>query len=226
LAGQPEASPVKSQVRIFGTVTSTYTRIVQITCEESGVSHETIATAAHSPSNRHPFGKVPVVEIDGLELIESVAIAQYIDNAHNAAALQPIEPASRAVMDKWIAVGNTYLFPLFENGLVMPWIMHRLGGFDLDEEKIGRALPQISRALGYIEAEMAHDGAWTSLATGRAGGGGFTLADAFLYPIIRALQLTPQGQVGISQCDCLSAWLAIQENRPSIAATRWESERS
>ena len=228
MSSASESSSANPQVRIFGTVTSTYTRIVQIVCEESGVSHETIATAANSPSNRHPFGKVPVVEADGLELIESVAIAQYIDNAHGGASLQPADPAARAVMDKWIAVGNTYLFPLFENGLVMPWIMHRHGGFDLDEDRIGRALPQISRALGFVEAELAQDGAWTvsgGLNKGvRERGGAFTLADVFLYPIFRGLQLTPQGQVGISQCDYLTAWLASCENRASIAATRWESE--
>ena len=64
-------------VRIFGTVISTYTRIVEITCEEAGLSHETIATAAQSPQNRHPFRKVPDVEVEGLELIESVAISLY-----------------------------------------------------------------------------------------------------------------------------------------------------
>lgn len=203
-------------VRIFGTVISTYTRIVEITCEEAGVSHETIATPARSPNNRHPFGKVPVVKVDGLEIFESVAIAHYIDNAHNAGALQPADPAARAVMDKWIAIANNYLFPLFENGLVMPWIMHRVAGFPLGREKIDRALPQISRALGFVEAEMARDGAWSAH--------GFTLADVFLYPVMRGLQLTPQGEVGIAQCDAIAAWLAICESRPSIAATRWESE--
>ncbi|MEL7319891.1 MAG: glutathione S-transferase family protein [Pseudomonadota bacterium] len=206
-----------ANVRIFGTVISTYTRIVEITCEEAGLSHETIATPAQSPQNRHPFSKVPVIEVDGLELIESVAITQYLDNAHNEGGLQPKDPAKRAVMDKWIAVANNYLFPLFEHGLVMPWIMHRVAGFDLDQERIERALPNISRSLGFLEAEMAQDGAWTAT-------GDFTLADAFLYPILRGLQLTPQGQVGLAQCDHLSAWMAVSENRPSIAATRWESE--
>ncbi|MEP3422173.1 MAG: glutathione S-transferase family protein [Erythrobacter sp.] len=213
-----------AQLRIYGTVISTYTRIVQIICEESGVTHETKATAANSPNNRHPFGKVPVVEVDGLELIETVAITQYVDNAHNNSALQPSDPAGRAVMDKWIAIGNAYLFPLFENGLVMPWIMHRVAGFDLDQDKIARALPQISRALGFLEAELANDGAWTALRSDNGETGAFTLADVFLYPIVRGLQLTPQGQVGISQCDALTAWLAVCENRPSVAATRWESE--
>lgn len=205
-----------AQARIFGTVISTYTRIVQIDCEEAGISHETIATPARSPQNRHPFGKVPVVEIDGLELIESVAIANYIDNAHNRGALQPADPIARAVSDKWVALGNNYLFPLFENGLVMPWIMHRISGFPLDHEALERALPNISLTLGYIEGEMAKDGAWTA--------NGFTMADVFLYPIIRGLQLTPQGEMGIAQCDHLSAWLAASENRPSIASTRWETE--
>ncbi|MEO0591553.1 MAG: glutathione S-transferase family protein [Pseudomonadota bacterium] len=204
-------------VRIFGTVISTYTRIVEITAEEAGLTHEVIATPANSPSNRHPFSKVPVVEIDGLELIESVAIAHYIDNAHGGGALQPADPAARAVMDKWIAIANTYLFPLFEHGLVMPWIMHRVAGFDLDHEKINRALPNISRALGFLEAEMAQDGAWTSL-------NAFTLADVFLYPVLRGLQLTPQGEVGLAQCDHLTAWMTVCEERPSIAKTRWASE--
>ncbi|MEP3051543.1 MAG: glutathione S-transferase family protein [Erythrobacter sp.] len=206
-----------AQVKIFGTVTSTYTRIVQIICEEAGLSHETIATAANSSRNRHPFGKVPVVEVDGLELIESVAITNYLDNAHNSSALQPTDPASRAVMDKWIALANNYLFPLFEHGLVMPWIMHRVSGFPIDREKVDRALPQISRALGFVEAEMALDGAWT--------GDAFDLADVFLYPVMRGLQMTPQGQVGIAQCDHLSAWMNVTEQRPSIIATRWESEQ-
>ncbi|MEO0689548.1 MAG: glutathione S-transferase family protein [Pseudomonadota bacterium] len=208
-----------ADVCIFGTVISTYTRIVQIVCEEAGLAHETIATAAQSPQNRHPFSKVPVVEVDGLELIESVAIAQYLDNAHNDSALQPADPATRAIMDKWIAVANNYLFPLFEHGLVMPWIMHRVAGFDLDRERIDRALPNISRALGFLEGEMAKDGAWTATRE-------FTLADVFVYPILRGLQLTPQGRVGLAQCDHLSAWMAVTENRPSILATRWETEPS
>ena len=205
-----------AEVRIFGTVISTYTRIIEITAEEAGLSHETIATAANSPANRHPFGKVPVVEVDGLELYESVSIAQYIDNAHNGGALQPRDPAARAVMDRWIAIANNYLFPLFEHGLLMPWIMHLYAGLPLDEQKIARSLPNISRALAFCDAEIAHDGAWSA--------GAFDLADVFLYPMLRGVQLTPQGGAGIAQCPYLSAWMAVTEQRGSIRATRWESE--
>lgn len=205
-----------ADVRIIGTVISTYTRIVQITAEEAGLSHETIATPAHSPENRHPFGKVPVVEVDGLELYESVAITQYLDNAHNSSALQPSNPAHRAMIDKWIAIANNYLFPLFEHGIVMPFIMHRVAGQPLDEARIAKALPNIARALSFCEAEIAKDGAWVREP--------FTLADMFMYPVLRGLQLTPQGASGISQCHSLLEWMEQMAERPSIAATRWETE--
>ncbi|MEM1051604.1 MAG: glutathione S-transferase family protein [Pseudomonadota bacterium] len=211
---------VAAQVQIYGTVISTYTRIIQITCEETGLSHATNATSAKSPENRHPFGKVPVVEVDGLELIESVSITQYLDNAYNERALQPADPSHRAVMDKWIAIANNYLFPLFENGLVMPWIMHRVAGYPIDPERINQALPQISRALGFLESELQRDAAWMQIDEEQ----NFTLADVFLYPIVRSLELTPQGKVGIEQCDMLKAWLDTTGERASITATRWEIE--
>ncbi len=207
---------MEPQLRIFGTVISTYTRIVQIACEEAGVAHETIATAANSQSNRHPFGKVPYVEVDGLELYESVAIAQYIDNAHNAGGLQPQNPATRAVMDKWVAIANNYLFPLFEHGLVMPWIMHKVAGIELDEARIAKALPDIARALSFCEAEVMKDGAFVR--------GPFSLADMFMYPVLRGVQMTPHGATGIGQCPALGEWMEEMRQRPSIISTQWESE--
>ncbi|MGB3739860.1 MAG: glutathione S-transferase family protein [Pontixanthobacter sp.] len=203
-------------VRIFGPVVSTYVRVVEIVCAEAGLPCEVVPTAAHSPQNRHPFGKVPVVMIDGLELYETVSIAQYIDTVHNGGGLQPQDPAARAIMDRWIAVGNAYFFPLFEHGLVMPYVMHRFAGASLDEGTIQKHLPDIARMLSFAECELQRDGGWT--------GAGFTLADAFLYPMIRGVELTPQGRAGIAQMDLLPAWLAQCRTRPSISTTAWSTE--
>ncbi|MGB7408198.1 MAG: glutathione S-transferase family protein [Pontixanthobacter sp.] len=203
-------------VQIFGPVVSTYVRVVQIVCEEARLEYAIIPTAAHASDNRHPFGKVPVVEIDGLELYETVSIAQYIDNEYNGGALQPTNPRDRAVMDRWIAIGNSYLFPLFEHGLVMPHLMHRFSGEPLDTARIQKHLPNIARLLSFLDLEIAKDGAWTSLR--------FTMADAFLYPIIRSVELTPQGGAGIALMDHLPGWLADCQVRGSIMNTRWSTE--
>ncbi len=203
-------------VLIHGPVISTYVRVVQIVCEEAGLGHEVVPTPAHSPANRHPFGKVPVVHVDGHELYETVSIAQYIDNAHNDAKLQPADPVARAAMDRWIGVGNAYLFPLFEHGLVMPHVMHNYAGQPLDTARIEKHLPDIAKTLSFIDLEMQKDGAWT--------GSGFTLADVFLYCILRAVELTPQGAAGIAQMQILPNWLEDCRNRPSIAASAWPAE--
>lgn len=192
-------------------------RVVQIVCEEAGLAHEVIPTAAHSPSNRHPFGKVPVVHIDGLELFETTPIANYIDNAHNGGALQPSDPAARAVTDRWIGIANSYLFPLFERGLVMPYIMHNFGGAELDKALISKSLPDIAKTLSFLDLELQKDGAWTAE--------GFTLADVFLYCVLRGVELTPEGAAGIAQMQVLPLWLASCRARPSIAVTAWQTER-
>lgn len=203
-------------VRIFGPVISTYVRIVEIACEEAGLSHEVIPTAAQSPDNRHPFGKVPVVEVDGLEMTETAPIVRYIDRVHNEGRLQPADPHARYLMDRWIAVNDNYLFPLFERGLVMPYIMHRFAGAELDKERLSRALPHIARSLGFLELELARDDAWTSA--------GFTLADIFLYVTLLGVRSTPEGAAGIAQNDLLSAWMAVCDARDSVVATRWDME--
>ncbi|MGB7374909.1 glutathione S-transferase family protein [Pontixanthobacter sp.] len=214
----PEPGPVQTfkPVQIFGPVQSTYVRIVEIVCEEAGLAHQVIPTPAHSPDNRHPFGNVPVVHIDRQEMYETVSIAAYIDNAHNGGALQPADPVRRAVMDRWIGVGNSYLFPLFERGLVMPYIMHRYAGMELDKGRIAKALPDIAKTLSFLDLEMQRDGAWAN--------DGFTLADIFLYCVLRGVELTPEGAAGIAQMQVLPLWMVQCRQRASIAATAWEGE--
>lgn len=207
-----------AQVRIFGPRISTYVRIVQIVCEEAGLTHEVVPTAAHSPANRHPFGKVPVVEVDGLEMSETAPIVRYLDAAHNHGRLQPDDAVRRFIMDRWIATSDNYLFPLFERAIVMPYIMHRFAGQALDRERIDRGLPLIARTLEFLELELAKDGAWTVA--------GFTIADVMLYTTLLGLRSTPEGKAGIAQCDRLAAWMAVCDYRPSVLATRWETEGS
>lgn len=205
-------------LHIHGTTISTYTRIVQTAAEEARLSWTITATPAQSEENqrRHPFGKVPTVEIDGLSLYESVAIAQYIDNAHNGGALQPDDPKIRAEMDRWIAIANNYLFPTFEHGLLMPRLAHEYLKTPLRSDIIEAALPDIARYLGIVceRIEVSHHFA----------GSDFTLADIYLYCMLRPVQMTSEGRNLIGQLLPLRHWLNRIGKRDSLMSTRWPRE--
>lgn len=197
---------------------STYTRIVQTVAEEADVKWAITGTPAQSEENqrRHPFQKVPTVEIDGLNLYESVAITQYIDNAHNAAALQPEDPKTRAEMDRWIAIANNYLFPVFEHGLLMPRLAHEYLKTPLRSDIIEAAIPDIAHHLGVICDRIEQ--------TPYFSGSDFSLADIFIYCITRPVQLTPEGTNLIGQLLPLRHWLNRIGKRESLIATRWPVE--
>ncbi|MEP2989461.1 MAG: glutathione S-transferase family protein [Parasphingorhabdus sp.] len=205
-------------LHIRGTVISTYTRIVQTVAEEAGVVWSITATPAQSEENKrqHPFQKVPTVEIDGLNLYESVAITQYIDNAHNAASLQPEDSKVRAEMDRWIAIANNYLFPVFEHGLLMPRLAHEYLKTPLRSDIIEAAIPDIAHHLGVICDRIEQ--------TPHFAGADFSLADIFIYCITRPVQLTPEGANLIGQLLPLRHWLNRIGKRESLIATRWPVE--
>lgn len=199
---------------------STYSRIVQTVAEEASITWKITATPAGSAENkrRHPFQKVPTVEIDGLSLFESVAICQYIDNAHNGGHLQPREFAARAEMDRWISIANGYLFPVAEHGLLMPRLAHRFLKTPLRSDIIEAALPQIAEHLGIV-CERVEE-------TPYFAGTDFSLADIFIYCILRPVQMTAEGDNLISQLLPLRHWLNKIGQRPTLVATRWESEKT
>lgn len=205
-------------LHIHGTIISTYSRIVQTVAEEAGISWTITGTPAGSAENRsrHPFRKVPTVEIDGLNLYESVAICQYIDNAHNGGALQPDDHAARAEMDRWIAVANNYLFPVAEHGLLMPRLAHRFLKTPLRSDIIEAALPEIARHLGIV-CERVEESPYFA-------GPEFSLADIFVYCILRPVQMTSEGDHLIGQLLPLRHWLNKIGKRPSLVATRWDTE--
>lgn len=210
---------VKPTLHIHGTIISTYTRILQAVAEEAGVDWTITATPALSEENkrRHPFGKVPTVEIDGLKLFESVAIAHYIDNVHNNGGLQPKDPKVRAEMDRWISIANHYLFETAERGLLMPRLAHRYLKTPLRSDIIEAALPEIAQHLGIV-CERVEQSRFFA-------GPEFSLADIFVYCILRPVQLTPEGGNLIGQLLPLRHWLNKIGQRQSLVTTRWPSEK-
>jgi glutathione S-transferase len=60
----------------------------------------------------NPHSRVPTLVYDGLIVIQSSVIAEYIDDQFGNGALKPKSAAALAVMREWMADEQEYLFPL------------------------------------------------------------------------------------------------------------------
>lgn len=79
--------------------------------ELKGIAYEAVAVdllkgeqRSDAHRQRNPLGLVPVLEIDGLALAESVAILEYLDETRRVAPLLPPEPAARAFVRQLVQI--------------------------------------------------------------------------------------------------------------------------
>jgi glutathione S-transferase len=83
-----------------------------MTCVEKGIDYDLVPVAyggaAHG--DLHPFRRMPILETDGLTIIETLAITGYLDEAFPGPRLQPSALAQRVRMRTWMAITGDYLF--------------------------------------------------------------------------------------------------------------------
>ena len=101
-----------ARVRIYGVPLSTWTRTVRMTCIEKGIDHELVPIAYGGPEHQalHPFARIPIVEVDGLTLTETLAITGYLDEAVPEPPLLPVDIRARARTRTWMSQCSDYLF--------------------------------------------------------------------------------------------------------------------
>jgi maleylpyruvate isomerase len=125
----------------------------------------------HAPgyAERNPMQQVPLLEIDGLELTQSVAIIEYLEERHPEPALLPKDAATRAHVRRAVEVVNSGIQPL-QNLTVMNEVK-RLGG-----DPIAFARAANVRGLAALERIATDHGGE------RLVGKTTTMADVFLVP--------------------------------------------
>jgi len=205
-------------LKIYVAEISTYGRIVATVAEEAGIAHETIPTDSKAPEHRarHPFMKTPAVEIDGVAMYESAAICPYIDDVYNGGALQPGDALARARMRQWMAINDSYVFPLTEERLTLPRLVVPMMGREPREDLIREALPAIRYYLQVVEDRLA--------AVPFLAGAAFSLADIFMYCTLVGVSLTDEGRAMLGETPSTARWMDVVATRPSLQATRWPIE--
>ena len=202
---------------IHGPAFSTYVRTARLALEEKSVPYrlqEVAMDAWRSPEHmkRHPFGKVPAFEHDGLALYETGAINRYVDRAFPGPALQPSDPRRLARMDQVMSVIDSYAYPALIGKVVVPRLVGPMMGQQPDEAAIAEALPACRTALAELE-RLLGAGPWF-------GGDRISLADLALAPILAYVEMTPEGKGLLEPHAALGAWWDRMRARDSMAKTQ------
>lgn len=207
-----------THITLFGASYSVYVRIVRLVLEELGIRYDLsevdIFSAEGVPSDylaRHPFGRIPAFEHDGFRLFESDAIAFYLIERFDGEALLPADAMERARMRQIMRIIDNYGYRALVWGIYVEETERGRAG-RLEPDEIERA----AKCLGVLEYLSGSD---------FLVGSQLTLADLWALPILVYLKLAPSGTDLLRACPKVSDWLERMQERPSVQATRFRSER-
>ncbi len=100
---------------LYGFDGSTYVRTVRMLLAEKGADYKLVPvnvltgeTEQPEHLERHPFGKVPVLDHGDLRLIETSAITRYLDEVLDGPSFTPDNPRDRARMNMAIGLYDSY----------------------------------------------------------------------------------------------------------------------
>lgn len=158
---------------------------------------------------RHPFGKIPAFEHDGVHLYEAAAIARYIDEAFPGPSLQPADPRVRARMAQAIGLLDSYAYRPWVWGIYVERVSKPKRGATADEAAIAAALAKGETAAAALEAIL---GSQAFLA-----GDALSLADLHAAPMLGYLVKAPEGAALVARHPRLERWWRDLSQRPSVA---------
>ena len=200
---------------LYGPALSTYVRTVRMIFTEANAPYELkpvdILKGEQSAPDylaKHPFGKVPVLAVDGELLYETCAIAQYLDAAVNNGGFTPDDLMPQAHMRQIMAIVDSYLYsPAITTITIQRLIVPSQGG-QTDEAAVAAAVPKVQTALKAIEAIAA--------CSPYLLGAEMTLADLYLLPVMFYLSNTPDWDAVISETPQLKTWWETASQLPSF----------
>jgi glutathione S-transferase len=152
-----------------------------------------------------PYGKVPVLSVNGTSLYESNIVNEYLDEVYDSPKLMPEKnPEERALVRSWMASADDYFFPS-----VYRVRMGLQRGYSEDE--IQEAKEKLYDALSRLEHQLE---------SGEYLVGEYTLADiAHAGNFHRLRVLANSGEVSLEKYPDVMVWIERVESRESYEAS-------
>lgn len=200
-----------SKLIIYGLTASTYVRTVRLLLEEIGAEYTVQSVNIFNGENqsaeylaKHPFGKVPTLEVDGELLYETAAITQYLDTVLANHKYSPTEPMLQARMRQIMGIVDGYLYPPAIGTIAIQRLTN-----NIDEAKLQVAIPLAKKALEAIESLITTNEFLL--------GSQITIADFYLIPLFVYLSQTPEFAPITAHTPKLIAWWNRASQLPNIA---------
>jgi glutathione S-transferase len=204
---EKEQEPM-SEMTLWGFDGSTYVRTVKMVLAEKGVTDfnqvplNVLKGEPKTPEHRerHPFGKVPVLDHDGMRILETTAIARYLNDVLPGKSLIPSTPKDRARMDMIIGLVDSYGYGALTGGVAAYHLFPDfVGGKNEAMRKDG-----LENGRKMIELAMKTKGSSPFIA------GDLSLADLYLAPIAFYVSLTPDKDALFNVPGFADWWTKIQ----------------
>jgi glutathione S-transferase len=198
---------------IIGSTRSTYTRVVRMVCEEKGIDYTLTEVLLGAPelSIIHPFGKMPVLRHDDVELFESKAIATYLDRTFPAPSLFPDTPRLAALTEQWVSLVNTLIDRTIIRTYLFAYIAPGTPDAKPNRAVIDGVMPALREQVAVLDKAVA--------GTGHLVGNAFTFADINLMPLLHRLKIPPEGAEALAGARHLAAYYDRHAQRPSFTRT-------
>lgn len=179
-----------AKITLWGFSGSTYVRTVRMLLAEKGITaYEQVPvdvlkgeSKAAEHLTRHPFGKVPVVDVDGFRVIETPAIARYLDAVLPGPRLTPADAKDAARMDMVTSIIDSYGYGPIIGGVVAYHLFPDFVGGKNDaahHEALGKSRHVLTELMR-IRGEATY-----------LAGAEPSIADLYLAPLLAYVTLTP-----------------------------------
>ena len=201
-------------MKLWSGTLSPFSAKVRIALAEKGIAYE-LAEIPWSRANLwgpkpqafldvSPKGEVPVLENDGLAIVDSTVINEYLEDAYPEVPLMPADPQGRAACRMWEDRADAHMAGHITT--LIQEVFMKPGGEGRDDAAVGEAMTAFASYLDALEAQLGGQDCLCST---------FSLADIATW-----LCLTFAQTLGVdaSKHGSMQAWYARVGERPAIKA--------